>query len=55
MPLAWTNMLYIAADTVRDRTVLEMREFQATWIGWAEKMSVRLLSPSGLNSYLMGN
>lgn len=55
IPLAWTNMLYIAADTVRERTVLEMREFQATWIGWAEGTLVGLLGPSGLNAYLMGN
>lgn len=27
---ACTAMLYMAAETVRDRTVLELREFQAT-------------------------
>jgi len=35
MPEACTNMLYSAAETVRERTALELREFQATWIGWA--------------------
>jgi hypothetical protein len=29
---AWTNILYNAAETVRDLTVLELREFHATWI-----------------------
>lgn len=28
-------MLYMAADTVRERTVFEFLEFQATWIGCA--------------------
>lgn len=31
-----TNMLYVAAETVRDRTVLELRDVHATWIGWAK-------------------
>lgn len=35
IPDAWTHMLYIAAETVRDRTVLELREFQPTWIACA--------------------
>ena len=35
IPEAWTNMLYKAADTVRERTALEFREFHATWIGCA--------------------
>lgn len=28
-------MLYIAAETVREWTALELREVQPTWIGWA--------------------
>lgn len=32
---ACTAMLYMAAETVRDRTVLEFREFQPTWIACA--------------------
>jgi hypothetical protein len=32
---AWTHMLYIAAPTVRLRTVLELRDAQPTWIGCA--------------------
>jgi hypothetical protein len=35
IPDACTNMLYKAAETVRERTALALREFQATWIGWA--------------------
>jgi hypothetical protein len=35
IPDACTNMLYNAADTVRLRTALELREFQPTWIGCA--------------------
>lgn len=35
MPDACTHMLYAAAETVRERTVLELREFQPTWIGCA--------------------
>lgn len=30
IPDACTHMLYIAAETVLDRTVLELREFHAT-------------------------
>jgi hypothetical protein len=40
IPEAWTNMLYKAAETVRERTALELREFQATWIGWAVYVSI---------------
>jgi hypothetical protein len=32
IPEAWTNMLYIAADTVLVPTVLELIEHQETWI-----------------------
>lgn len=35
MPDDWTHMLYTAAETVRERTVFELREFQPTWIGCA--------------------
>lgn len=37
----WTNMLYVAAETVRDRTVLELRDVHATWIGWADGQLAR--------------
>jgi hypothetical protein len=40
MPPACTNMLYNAAETVRERTAFELREFQATWIGWAVGVSM---------------
>ncbi len=39
MPDVCTHMLYRAAETVRERTVLEFREFQPTWIGWAKAIS----------------
>jgi hypothetical protein len=32
IPDACTHMLYIAADTVLERTVFELREHQLTWI-----------------------
>jgi len=32
--LACTHMLYSAEPTVRERTVLLLRETQATWMGW---------------------
>lgn len=35
IPDAWTHMLYMAAETVRDRTVFELREFQPTWMACA--------------------
>jgi hypothetical protein len=34
IPEAWTHMLYMAAETVRRRTALELREFQLTCIAW---------------------
>lgn len=40
----WTNMLYVAAETVRERTVLELRDVHATWIGWADGQLARLTS-----------
>lgn len=35
IPEACTHILYMAADTVRERTVFEFLEFHATWIGCA--------------------
>ncbi len=40
MPEVWTDMLYRAAETVRERTVLLLREVHPTWIGCAEEMLV---------------
>jgi len=37
IPDVCTHMLYKAADTVRERTVLELRLFQPTWIGCANE------------------
>lgn len=40
-------MLYMAADTVRERTVFEFLEFQATWIGCA--VATSFLVPNFVN------
>lgn len=40
-------MLYIAADTVRERTVFEFLEFHATWIGCA--VVIDFLVPNFVN------
>jgi hypothetical protein len=46
IPEDWTHMLYMAAETVRDRTAFEFREFQFTWMACAAILLVM--------GYLMG-
>ena len=42
IPAAWQNMLYMAADTVRERTVFEFREFQPGIVNGDSKMGGEL-------------
>jgi hypothetical protein len=52
IPAAWQNMLYIAADTVRERTVFELWEFQPSLVSRDFKTGEFLLGTYQLGQHV---